>query len=52
MRRSYRVVRASPSQLEPFLNRMGEQGWRLAALTATIDLGTTDGYTVVLEKEG
>lgn len=50
MKHTYKVVSAKPASLERYLNAMGAEGWALASVIPTSDLGTTDGYVVVMER--
>ena len=48
----YQVRHATQlSQLEAYLNVQGRDGWRLAGFLATSDLGSTERYIVVMERE-
>lgn len=48
----YKVVRAaSTAEIEPYLNQVGAQGWRLREIFTTVDLGTTEHFYIVTERE-
>lgn len=52
MPRQYQVRFATQlPQLEAYLNQSAAQGWRLATLVTTHDLGTTEHFVAVMERE-
>lgn len=52
MARTYQVRYAtSLTQLEAHLNQNARQGWRLSTALLTTDLGTTEHYIAIMERD-